>query len=418
MLAPKGFIKDSTGVYRRGNYIFLEGQIINEKEANESQWGNLLQSQFDGLQNAVKAVLSYNSQYGENTRINPIYVDEDKDGNYVFGGDLTDKTRAIIDPDNNVFYISCNQEIPTIDDTEKLDNNAKAPEELKEISAKPTELKESGKDNVRFYSDALIDAIDNGTLKSDNVARAFINYLSEDEVKDFMEHNDYMWVTDEGSFEESQKFHEDENTKWTTEIIVNGELTYKNKLLYKDIQEILSVANSIEPTQVYEADKQYNKKQEKAIKELMDLSGKSREEVIDLADKFKKLAHGNSKSSDKLKEDEDTLVEEPKETPEEDNLATKSTYFIRRPSNLEELEDKVNKHLVTKATYQIADEVSLSPEEFNKFCENMREDQDFLKSFRPDQSDADFTCLAVKGPDKTLLVDNGSSDSAQYVGIL
>lgn len=47
---------------------------------------------------------------------------------------------------------------------------------------------------------------------------------------------------------------EAEETKWKIEIIVNGELTYYNRLTNSDIQEILSVANSIEPNIQYESE--------------------------------------------------------------------------------------------------------------------------------------------------------------------
>lgn len=47
---------------------------------------------------------------------------------------------------------------------------------------------------------------------------------------------------------------EAEETKWKIEIIVNGELTYYNRLTNNDIQEILSVANSIEPNIQYESE--------------------------------------------------------------------------------------------------------------------------------------------------------------------
>lgn len=47
---------------------------------------------------------------------------------------------------------------------------------------------------------------------------------------------------------------EAEETKWKIEIIVNGELTYYSRMAYSDIQEILSVANSIEPNIQYESE--------------------------------------------------------------------------------------------------------------------------------------------------------------------
>lgn len=53
----------------------------------------------------------------------------------------------------------------------------------------------------------------------------------------------------------NKSLKEASDTKWKIEIIVNGELTYYNRLVDRDIQEILSVANSINPSIEYESEK-------------------------------------------------------------------------------------------------------------------------------------------------------------------
>ena len=108
------------------------------------------------------------------------------------------------------------------------------------------------------------------------------------------------------------------------------------------------------------------------------------------------------------------------DTPNTDsNIKVNSAYFIRRPQNLEELQDKIDKNLVNLATYTVVDQVKLSQSEFDDYCENLRQDMDFLKSFRPEPMNTDFTCIAVSsesGP--TLLIDNSGYNSAQYVSII
>lgn len=122
------------------------------------------------------------------------------------------------------------------------------------------------------------------------------------------------------------------------------------------------------------------------------------------------------KSKDSLDEADDEPIEE--QSKQETKPIT-STFFIRRPANLEELQEMVAKRLVTKATYSVVDEISLSNEEYDNYTSNLRQDVKFLSTFRPDPENTDYTVIAVKSEDRpTLLIDNSGYDSAQYVGIL
>lgn len=51
-----------------------------------------------------------------------------------------------------------------------------------------------------------------------------------------------------------KQLKENSDTKWKIEINVNGELTYYNRLTASEIDEILSVANSISPNIEYESE--------------------------------------------------------------------------------------------------------------------------------------------------------------------
>lgn len=134
-------------------------------------------------------------------------------------------------------------------------------------------------------------------------------------------------------------------------------------------------------------------------------------------DRLKEL-QGTSKD-DSLKEgseDGDVPVEE---QPKQEIKPINSTFFIRRPVDLEELQGMIAKRLVTKATYSVVDEISLSNEEYDNYTSNLRQDVKFLSTFRPSPENTDFTCIAVISEDRpTLLIDNSGYDSAQYVGIV
>lgn len=315
MKIPNGFIKESDGTYRRGSYIFDGHKIIKESTLlpTDEQREALIQTKYETLDDCIRGAIQYSSDVGQTLRTKDIYVDLVKEGEYSISEKQSNKTVAIITPDNNVYELKLT-EITNQDDTKelKLDDkdNAEAPKEVKDLNTEPKELED---------------------LK------------------------------------------ESADTKWKLEIIANGELTYYGRMTADNIDKVIALANSFEPNQAFA-------------------------------------------------ESEKEITEADDETPEESKQEIKpldSAYFIRRPNNIDELQDKINKHLVQAATYSVVDEVSLSQEEFDDYANNLRQDKQFLKTFRPEPSNADFTCIAVKSPDgKTLLVDNSGYDSAQYVSII
>lgn len=50
---------------------------------------------------------------------------------------------------------------------------------------------------ARKYTNELLEMIENGLLDRDNVIMACVKYMSEDDVKDMMEHNDFVEIEDE-----------------------------------------------------------------------------------------------------------------------------------------------------------------------------------------------------------------------------
>lgn len=301
-------------------YLIKESTLLPNDESKE----DLEQSKFETLDACVREALQYSGDIGQELRTKDIYIDLVKEGDYKISEKQSNKTVAIITPDNNVYELKLT-EIINQDDNKELKSddkdNAKAPKEVKELNAEPKEL---------------------------------------DDLK------------------------EAEDTKWKVEITVNGELTYYSRMTAKDIQEVLSLANSIEPNQEFAEsdDSKFLKSNEVTVKEA---------------------------------DEEDPSVDDVKE--EINNV--NSAYFIRKPADIHELEDKISKNLVSSATYSIVKEHKLPQDEFDAYLNDLRQSKDFLKEFKPNPTNADFTCIAVSsesGP--TLLIDNSGYDSAQYVGIL
>ena len=46
--------------------------------------------------------------------------------------------------------------------------------------------------DVREYTNLLLEMVDEGLLDRDNVIMACVKYMSEDDVQDMMEHNEFV----------------------------------------------------------------------------------------------------------------------------------------------------------------------------------------------------------------------------------
>ena len=55
---------------------------------------------------------------------------------------------------------------------------------------------------VRHYTNKLLEYIEEGLLNKDSVIKSFCSYLSEDDIKDFMEREEFL--TDEDILEEQE----------------------------------------------------------------------------------------------------------------------------------------------------------------------------------------------------------------------
>lgn len=106
-------------------------------------------------------------------------------------------------------------------------------------------------------------------------------------------------------------------------------------------------------------------------------------------------------------------VAEPKQ-----GLGTGNASFVRKPSNIEDLDNKAKYFTDGEASYLIVDKKELSKDEFDKIQENFLNDNEYCKSFEPLDTDnysynvIEFTC---KDYDYKLLVDPSGFSYCRYV---
>lgn len=139
---PNGFIKDSEGNYRRGDYMFKEGQIIKvlKEEENKKE-----APKYDTLENCVHKVLSYSGQLGDyDPLVATTYINKVSDGEYEISDKQTKNTEAIITADRQVYYNRPEIKLP--DDKDLAPEEGPEAPKTEDLPTEPQELKESDKD--------------------------------------------------------------------------------------------------------------------------------------------------------------------------------------------------------------------------------------------------------------------------------
>ena len=137
-----GFIKDSEGVYRKGNFIFKNNKIIRESNIVPEGTIKDLEDSFVTMDECIRKVLAYPASIGEEPRATNVYIDK-VGNNYKPMKKLSKNTVAIVTSDRNVYEIKA-KDIPEQTDTKDLENKDKEdkpvdPKEIKSFS-KPTEF--------------------------------------------------------------------------------------------------------------------------------------------------------------------------------------------------------------------------------------------------------------------------------------
>lgn len=179
MKIPKGFIKDSEGVYRRGNFVFKNNKIFRESATIEK-----LKENYPTMQDCIRDALSFYSILGDKPRTTNVYVDKEGKG-FKSSEKFSKNTVAVITPDRNVFEVNTTNIGDSTDfkdlvnkDKKDLPKNAKS---LKTFSSdKPKDfdkLKESAEDVEKFWSQGFKIG---DTIDSDGAGRVEILDLNKD----------------------------------------------------------------------------------------------------------------------------------------------------------------------------------------------------------------------------------------------
>lgn len=404
MKIPKGFIKDSQGVFRRGTYILKEGQVIRETEKEE------VKQTISGkdLNTLIREVLA-STDTVPNDRTVDVYIKTKGEDSYEVTDKMSDKVVAIITPDNNVFMTN-KFEAPSLEDTKELksedETNAKNPKEVKKISEVKVQdtdkvLKEAEDDEVPLrkleemieYIQAIIDR---AQLKGETTVHC--EYSSPHVPCLSFPGYGYISLTSDVLYDSELKEAEVFNQEKFAKLVKQANDLELEQLKAATTPEDISAARAVRNATIDN------------ILKTTDLNAPSEEEI-----KAKNAEEESLEQLDEIPEEEIHEDEQPKEQKKETGMAS----FIYQPTNLEVLEDKVSKHLVTPASYIVMDSVSLSEDQYNKFANDMRSSLDVLSGKSTKTDDADFGCIELRCEGlPTLLVDTPNMDGiAKYVAI-
>lgn len=144
-----GFIKDSEGVYRKGNFIFRDGKIIRESSIVPEGTIKDLKDEYVTLDECIRAVLAFPASIGEEPRVSNVYIDKSGKG-YKVAKKLGKNTVAVVMSNRQVMDIKP-RDIPEQTDTKALENKDKEdkPQKAKAIK-KFGKLKEAETEKKTF----------------------------------------------------------------------------------------------------------------------------------------------------------------------------------------------------------------------------------------------------------------------------
>lgn len=160
MRIPKGFIKDSEGVYRRGSFVFKNNKIYKESLLVPKSTVEELADNYVTASECIRAILAFPAAIGEKPRTTDVYVDKVGNG-FKQSNKFSKNTVAIVTSDRNVIEIKA-KDISDSTDFNDLINKDKAdkPVDAKEIknfsSDKPKDSQEVITASLKeSYSDKL-----------------------------------------------------------------------------------------------------------------------------------------------------------------------------------------------------------------------------------------------------------------------
>lgn len=104
MKIPKGFIKDSEGIYRRGNFVFKDNKIFRESAIVPKGTIEEVADNYTTASECIRAILAFPASIGEKPRTTDIYVNK-VGNNFKQSDKFTKDTVAIVTSDRNVIDI-------------------------------------------------------------------------------------------------------------------------------------------------------------------------------------------------------------------------------------------------------------------------------------------------------------------------
>lgn len=147
-----GFIKDSEGIYRKGNFIYKNGRVIRESQiVPEGTIKDLKDDDFITLDECIRSILAYSTTIGDtNPRATNVYID--KIGNsYKPAKALSKNTVAVVMSNRQVMELKPRNVLDQ-DDNSKLKNKDKEnkPAKAKVIKdfSKPVEFDKLKKESA------------------------------------------------------------------------------------------------------------------------------------------------------------------------------------------------------------------------------------------------------------------------------
>ena len=147
-----GFIKDSEGVYRKGNFIYKDGKIIRESQIVPKGTIEDLKDDFITLDECIRSILSFSTTIGDvNPRATNVYIDKVGE-NYKPSKKLSKNTVAVVMSNRQVMELKPREVLDQDSSKLKPEEKPIEPKVIKDFS-KPVEfdkLKESA-DSTKEY---------------------------------------------------------------------------------------------------------------------------------------------------------------------------------------------------------------------------------------------------------------------------
>lgn len=202
-------------------------------------------------------------------------------------------------------------------------------------------------------------------------------------------------------------------TEEQEQIEVAGTETLKESAFYYKMFNDCNEIDYVEFNSKQEAEEYAKKKNEETGHETAVYDAENNECLASYDAKDKIKESDETTEGEQVPEDSDNTTEEPK-----NGLGTGYAVFVRKPENLDDLNNKSKTFTSGKSEYLICEDIKLSEEEFDEICDSMISPNKYCKEFKPlDVENYAFNCIkfTCDGKDFSLLVDPSGFDYCRYV---